>query len=90
MIGIDKRDLFKLKSQQTRLDAVLSEVPVHGAGGGGVEERVRSSSRALAADGCKGMTFGSRSGACTVLNFTEVDVRWIFPCEFCCYSQETL
>lgn len=44
MIGIDKRDFLKLKSLETRLGSVLSEVPMHWGGGDGVKEWVLRSS----------------------------------------------
>ena len=40
MIGIEKRDLFKLKSPETRPDTLLSEVPMHWGGGVGAEEQL--------------------------------------------------
>jgi len=40
MIGIDKRDLLKLKSPETQLDTLLSEVPTRWGGAAGAEEQL--------------------------------------------------
>lgn len=51
MIGIDKRDLFKLKSPETQPDALLSDGPVRWSGGVGAEEQLSVGCSPLSAKG---------------------------------------
>lgn len=81
VIGIDKRNLFKVKSPESCRDAFCQRCPYTG------EHRLQSLSVCMGV-GLPQVPFSSRSGVCIALNFTKADVRWIFPCEICCHSQE--